>query len=160
MSASLFIERHESGIAFYINGNLQFDTADEAIYHEYLVAPAVALATQRFPDVPLRVLVCGGGDGLAVRDILRFPQVRDVTVADYDPEVLALGRTEFTAYNQGSLLTDHAVSLGAQRVTVYTQDAFEFIQQLPDACYHVAIGDFTCPTRPEDMTVFSVEWFA
>jgi spermidine synthase len=159
MSASLFIERHEAGIAFYINGNLQFDTADEALYHEYLVVPAIALAIQRFPNTSLRVLVCGGGDGLAVRDILRFAQVGDVTVVDYDPEVLALARTEFAAYNCGSLLADASTPLGAQQVAVYIQDAFEFVQQLPEACYHVVIGDFTCPTRPEDMAVFSLEWF-
>ncbi len=159
MSASLFVERHDAGIAFYINGNLQFDTADEALYHEYLVVPAIALAIQRFPNTALRVLVCGGGDGLAVRDILRFAQVRDVTVVDYDPEVLALARTEFAAYNGGCLLADASTPLGTQQVAVYTQDAFEFVQQLPEACYHVVIGDFTCPTRPEDTAVFSLEWF-
>ncbi len=159
MSASLFVERHGAGIAFYINGNLQFDTADEAIYHEYLVVPAITLAIQRFPNIPLRVLVCGGGDGLAVRDILRFQEVRDVTVVDYDPEVLELGRTEFAIYNQGSLRIDPEQPLGMQRVAVYTQDAFEFVQQLPEVCYHVVVGDFTCPTRPEEMTVLSLEWF-
>jgi spermidine synthase len=159
MSASLFVERHGTGIAFYINGNLQFDTADEAIYHEYLTIPAVALAVQRFGQVPLRVLICGGGDGLAARDVLKFPQVRDVTLVDYDPEVIALAQTEFLPYNLGSLQPDPDAPLGAARVTVYTQDAFEFVQTLPDACYHVVIADFTCPTRPEEMTVFSLEWF-
>jgi spermidine synthase len=159
MSASLFVERHATGIAFYINGNLQFDTADEAIYHEYLTIPAVALALQRFGQVPLRVLICGGGDGLAARDVLKFPQVRDVTLVDYDPEVVALAQTEFLSYNQSSLQPDPEDPLGAARVTVYTQDAFEFVQNLPDACYHVVIADFTCPTRPEEMTVFSLEWF-
>ncbi|HEY9656155.1 MAG TPA: spermine synthase, partial [Crinalium sp.] len=80
MPTSLFIEQHPDGLAFYINGDLQFDTADEAIYHEYLVLPAIALAVKRFPQTPLRVLICGGGDGLAARDILRFPQVSDVTL--------------------------------------------------------------------------------
>jgi spermidine synthase len=159
MSASLFVEHHGTGIAFYINGNLQFDTADEAIYHEYLAVPAVALAVQRFGQVPLRVLICGGGDGLAAREVLKFPQVRDVTLVDYDPEVIALAQTEFLPYNLGSLQSDPNAPLGAARVTVYTQDAFEFIQNLPDACYHVVIADFTCPTRPEEMTVFSLEWF-
>lgn len=162
MSASLFVERRNKGIkgiAFYINGNLQFDTADEAIYHEYLAVPAVALVVQRFGQMPLRVLICGGGDGLAARDVLRFPQVRDVTLVDYDPEVLALAQTEFAPYNQGSLQSDADAPLGTARVTIYTQDAFEFVQNLPDACYHVVIGDFTCPTRPEEMTVFSLEWF-
>lgn len=159
MSASLFTERRATGIAFYINGNLQFDTTDEAIYHEYLAVPAVAMAVQRFGQIPLRVLICGGGDGLAARDVLRFPQVRDVTLVDYDPDVLALAQTEFAPYNLGSLQPNADAPLGAGRVTVYTQDAFEFVQHLPDACYHVVIADFTCPTRPEEMTVFSLEWF-
>jgi spermidine synthase len=159
MSASLFVERHGTGIAFYINGNLQFDTADEAIYHEYLAIPAVALAVQRFEQTPLRVLICGGGDGLAAREILKFPQVRDITLVDYDPEVVALAQTEFLPYNLGSLQPEPDAPLGAARVTVYTQDAFEFVQNLPDGCYHVVIADFTCPTRPEEMTVFSLEWF-
>lgn len=71
MQNSLFIEHHANGIAFYINGDLQFDTADEALYHEYLVIPTVALAAERFPKTGLRVLICGGGDGLAARDVLR-----------------------------------------------------------------------------------------
>lgn len=97
---SLFIEYHPKGLAFYINGDLQFDTADEAIYHEYLVIPAIALAVQRFPQTPLRVLICGGGDGLAARDVLRFAEVSEVTLVDYDAEVLALDRTVFQPYNQ------------------------------------------------------------
>ncbi len=159
MTNSLFVEHHSQGLTFYINGNLQFDTSDEALYHEYLVIPALALAAQRFLHEPLRVLICGGGDGLAVREVLRFPQVRDVTLVDYDPEVLSLARSEFLPYNQGSLQPDVGACLGAERVTVYIQDAFEFVQQLPDGCYHVVIGDFTCPTRPEDLSVFSLEWF-
>jgi spermidine synthase len=159
MSASLFVERNSTGIAFYIDGNLQFNTADEAIYHEYLTIPAVALAVQRFGQIPLRVLICGGGDGLAARDVLKFPQVRDVTLVDYEPEVIALAQTEFLPYNQGSLQPDPEKPLGAARVTVYIEDAFKFVQNLPDDCYHVVIADFTCPTRPEEMTVFSLEWF-
>jgi spermidine synthase len=104
-------------------------------------------------------LICGGGDGLAVREVLRFAQVRDVTLVDYDPEVLALARSEFVPYNQGSLQPNAGACLGAERVTVYIQDAFEFVHRLPDGCYHVVIGDFTCPTRPEDLSVFSLEWF-
>ncbi|MBL1174467.1 hypothetical protein [Pantanalinema sp. GBBB05] len=155
---TLFIEQHSQGLAFYINGNLQFDTTDEAIYHEHLVVPAISLAEQRFPNLPLRVLICGGGDGLAARDVLRFNQVREITLVDYDPDVLELGRTVFQPYNQGSLTTADQSPLGSDRVTVYTQEAFEFVSNLPDACYHVVICDFTCPTRPEETQVYSLEW--
>jgi spermidine synthase len=159
MSTSLFVERHSNGFAFYLNGDLQFDTADEAIYHEYLAVPTIALAAQRFPDTPLRVLICGGGDGLIARDVLRFSQVSEVVLVDYDPAVLDLGRTTFVPYNQGSLLEEHQAELGASRVTVYTQEAFEFVSSLPDACFHAVICDFTFPTRSEDATIYSREWF-
>ncbi|UBF25201.1 hypothetical protein K9N68_26825 [Kovacikia minuta CCNUW1] len=159
MPASLFIEHHANGLAFYINGDLQFDTADEAIYHEYLVVPAIALAVQRFPNTQLRVLICGGGDGLAARDGLRFPEVDEITLVDYDPAVLELGRTVFRPYNQGSLVEERKTALGASRVTVHTQDAFEFVSHLPDACYHVVICDFTFPTCAADTRVYSREWF-
>jgi spermidine synthase len=84
MHNSLFIENHNHGIAFYINGDLQFDTVDEAIYHEYLVIPAISLAVKRFPDTNLRVLICGGGDGLAARDIQRFKEVKAIDLVDYN----------------------------------------------------------------------------
>lgn len=159
MSTSLFIERHAAGLAFYINGDLQFDTADEAIYHEHLVIPAIAIARQRFPQTPLRVLICGGGDGLAARDALRFSEVAEVTLVDYSSDVLELGRTEFAAYNHNSLIESSDTELGASRVTVHTREAFEFVSNLPDACYHVVICDFTFPTCTEDTQIYSLEWF-
>jgi spermidine synthase len=159
MPASLFIEHHANGLAFYINGDLQFDTADEAIYHEYLVVPAIALAIQRFPNTQLRVLICGGGDGLAARDALSFSEVGEVTLVDYDSSVLELGRTVFKPFNRGSLAEEQKPALGASRVAVHTQDAFEFASHLPNSCYHVVIADFTFPTCAEDTRIYSREWF-
>ncbi|TAF07730.1 MAG: spermine synthase [Nostocales cyanobacterium] len=151
MSTSLFIENYDHGIAFYINGDLQFDSADEAIYHEHLVIPAIALAIQRFPDTDLRVLICGGGDGLAARDVLRFEQVKKIDLVDYNPDVIELANTVFKPYNLGSL--EH------EKVTVYTQEAFGFVSELTDDCYHVVICDFTCPKSAEEARIYSQEWF-
>jgi spermidine synthase len=151
MPISLFIEHHANGLAFYINGDLQFDTADEALYHEYLVIPAITLAVGRFPQTNLRVLICGGGDGLAARDVLRFPQVDRIDLVDYNPDVLELAQTVFKPFNNGSLESD--------RLTVYTQDAFEFVSTIPDNSYHIVICDFTYPTRPEETSIYSREWF-
>ena len=151
MPNSLFIEQHDDGIAFYINGDLQFDTADEAIYHEYLVIPSIALTSERFPQTPLRVLICGGGDGLAVRDVLRFNQIQEIDLVDYNSEVLELAKTVFKPYNLGSLEAD--------KVTVYNQEAFEFVSQLPNHYYHAIICDFTYPHSSEDTRIYSREWF-
>ncbi|MFM2060749.1 MAG: hypothetical protein RLZZ507_419 [Cyanobacteriota bacterium] len=151
MSTSLFIENYDHGIAFYINGDLQFDSADEAIYHEHLVIPTIALAIQRFPDTDLRVLICGGGDGLAARDVLRFEQVKKIDLVDYNPDVIELANTVFKPYNLGSLEDD--------KVNVYTQEAFGFARELADDCYHVVICDFTCPNSAEEAKIYSQQWF-
>ncbi|HLK61595.1 MAG TPA: hypothetical protein VKU00_33920, partial [Chthonomonadaceae bacterium] len=60
-------ERADGGFALYIDGDFQFDTADEALYHESMALPALCLARPQAPDA-LRVLICGGGDGLALRE--------------------------------------------------------------------------------------------
>lgn len=151
MPTSLFIERHDSGLAFYINGDLQFDTADEALYHEYLAVPAIALAVGRFPQGGLRVLICGGGDGLAARDVLRFPQVSHIDLVDCNPEVLELANTVFKPHNAGSL--------ASARVRAHVREAFEFVSAIPDCSYHAVICDFTYPTRPEETGIYSREWF-
>ncbi len=155
MTASLFIEHQANGIAFYINGELQFHSADEAIYHEYLVIPAIALAVKRFPQVPLRVLICGGGDGLAARDALRFVEVSQIDLVDYDAEVLNLGRTKFAPFNQNSLTSP--------RVRVQVGEAFNWLSeqafQSDRAPYHVIIGDFTYPKTNQETQIYSLEWF-
>lgn len=151
MPTSLFVEHHNTGLTFYINGDLQFDTADEALYHEFLVIPTIALTAQRFSDAHLRVLICGGGDGLVARDVLRFPQVCHIDLVDYNPEVLELAKTIFNPYNFGSLENS--------RVRVYAEEAFAFVSSIADNSYHAIICDFTYPTCAEDTTIYSLEWF-
>ena len=84
---------------FFINGNLQFSSVDEAIYHEHLVHPVMSLVPDR-----RRVLVLGGGDGLALRELLKYPQVETVTLVDIDPAVIRVAATHpvFT------MLSEHA----------------------------------------------------
>ena len=71
---------------FYINGNLQFSSMDEHRYHEMLVHPVMGLV----PDHQ-RVLILGGGDGMALREVLKYPGVMEVTLVDLDPEMTRLG---------------------------------------------------------------------
>lgn len=151
MPTSLFIEHRTNGLAFYINGDLQFDSSDETVYHEYLVVPAIALAVQRFPQTNLRVLICGGGDGLAARDVLRFAQVSALDLVDCSSEVVEMAKTVFLPYNRGSLESD--------RVTVRIQEAFEFVAAVADNSYHAVICDFTYPNTAEETAIYSREWF-
>lgn len=72
----------------WLNGNKQFSSADEKIYHELLVHPAMNLAARHE-----RVLILGGGDGLALREVLKYPGVKEATLVDLDPGMIELART-------------------------------------------------------------------
>ncbi len=87
-------------ICCYINGSLQFNSADEHIYHENLVHPAFTLAAN-----PRRILILGGGDGMAAREILKYESVKEIVLCDLDPEMTDLARTDpiLTRLNHNSL---------------------------------------------------------
>jgi spermidine synthase len=70
---------------------------------------------------------------------------------DYNSEVLELAKTLFKPFNGNSLESDI--------LTVYRQEALEFVSKVPDNCYHVVVCDFTYPTCPEDTSIYSKEWF-
>lgn len=84
----------------YINGHIQFSSDDEYIYHEMLVHPVMALAGKA-----KRVLVLGGGDGLAVREILKYNSVKEVVLVDLDPMMTTIARKNplMTKLNDNSL---------------------------------------------------------
>ena len=84
----LVMTRWRNDYWLYINGNQQFSSYDEERYHEPLVHPALALAGNR-----AEVLILGGGDGLAVREVLKYSQVKAVTLVDLDPEMTTLAAT-------------------------------------------------------------------
>src|SRR4051812_5500203 len=95
----LVITRWQDDLRLYINGNLQFSSRDEYRYHEALVHPVMeALPWAR------RVLVLGGGDGLALREILRYPNIQHVTLVDLDPAMTNAftQRAELAKLNHGS----------------------------------------------------------
>ena len=129
------VTRNRAGFQLFLNGHLQFSSVDEYRYHEALVHPAFAAAPA---GRPLRVAVLGGGDGLAVREILRHPEVESVTLVDLDPAVTSLARTHplFTALNGGSL--------SSPKVRVVNEDAMVWIAEGADL-FDVAIVDFPDP---------------
>lgn len=145
--------------SLFLNNNLQFNSFDEYRYHEALVhvpmqmwadgkkiAPATLLtqassmaARGKTPSAPmLRVLIMGGGDGLAVREFLRYKNLQSVDLVDIDPAMTRLARDHvwLKALN-GAALSD-------ARVTVHHEDAFLFIQK-PGRLYDLIILDFPDP---------------
>jgi len=96
---------------FYINGNLQFSSHDEERYHELLVHPVMSLV----PDHK-RILILGGGDGMALREILKYPGVEDVLLIDLDPEITKL------CANNSILSNLNKGAFNDARVTAITSD--------------------------------------
>jgi spermidine synthase len=129
----IVITRNTAGFQLYLNGNLQFSSADEYRYHEALVHPAMQAAGDA-----RRVLVLGGGDGLAVREILRHPSVEHVTLVDLDPDMTALA----DRFPPLAELNEHA--LDDRRVTVINEDAMIWLESTGEP-FDAAIVDFPDP---------------
>lgn len=145
--------RDDGSLALYIDGDLQFDSRDEAIYHEALALPALALAARRHAG-PLQALVCGGGDGLAVRELLKEPRLARIDLVDYDPSILELARGELAGLNRASL--------DDPRVTVHVADAWAHVVQAARERrrYHLILVDLTVPQDAQGARFHSVEWYA
>ncbi len=126
-------DRHETRL--YLNGNLQFSTFDEYRYHEGLVVPA--LMAHRAPK---RVLVLGGGDGLAVRLLLQDPRIESITLVELDKGMISL----FRDHQELARLNDGALS--SPRVTVVENDAFRWLEQEKGE-FDLAFVDFPDPSN-------------
>ncbi len=130
----IVVTQNRAGFQLFLNGNLQFSSADEYRYHEALVHPAMAAA-----DAPPRkVLVLGGGDGLALREILAHPSVEQVTLVDLDPAMTKLS-TRIPA-----LAVLNRFSFSDHRVTVINDDASVWIDEHP-GLWDTIIVDFPDP---------------
>jgi len=131
----IVVTQGRMGLRLFLNGNLQFAQSDEYRYHEALVHPVMAAH-----GAPRKVAVLGGGDGLAVRELLRYPSVESVTLVDLDPNMTRLFSTDppLVALNGGSL--------NSPKVHVVNTDAFQWLQQGEDM-FDVIIVDFPDPTN-------------
>ena len=131
----------------FINGSTQFSTYDEERYHEPLVHPLMGLIKERKD-----ILLLGGGDGLAAREILKYPDVENLTLVDLDPAMTRLARqdTIFLSINQGSL--------NDPRVRVVNQDAYQFIKNSGDL-YDAVIIDLPDPKSVSLSLLYSLGFY-
>lgn len=170
----------------YINGQLQFSSIDEHIYHEVLVHPAMLMAKKKE-----RVLILGGGDGLALREVLKYDEVKQVTLVDIDEVMINMARENESLarlnqnafadarvlkkvfavektddgrevfWNDFSLFPIQPPSKGegfVDKVLVYTIDAKLFLEQI-DKGYDVVILDFPDPQNIELAKLYSLSFY-
>jgi spermidine synthase len=133
----IVVTKGKTGYSLFLNGNLQFNSFDEYRYHEALVHPAFAARGAG----PKRVLVLGGGDGLAIREILKYPSIENVTLVDLDPEMTGLSK------NLPALAELNKNALEDRRVSIVNADAFVWLDGAQAEPFDIAIVDFPDPNN-------------
>ncbi|MFF7751859.1 polyamine aminopropyltransferase [Streptomyces sp. NPDC007971] len=137
---------HGRPLDLFLDGRLRVGGRDERTYHEALVHPAMA-------GPHARVLILGGGDGLAAREVLRHGGVRRVDVVELDPGLIGLAR-----HDPGlSALNGHAYD--DPRVRVTTADALTWLRGAPKSAYDVVIADLPDPGITASTKLYSQEFY-
>jgi spermidine synthase len=144
----LVVTRWQDDLRLYINGNLQFSSRDEHRYHEALVHPAL----QSLPWAK-SILILGGGDGLALREILRYPNIEKVTLVDLDPQV-----TQLFSSSEPLVKLNHG-SFKDPRVRLINADAARWVEQSTEF-FDAAFVDFPDPSTFALGKLYSVPFYA
>lgn len=144
----IIMTKQKEDVRLYLDGALQLSSIDEHRYHEVLVHPAMAHA-ERHEEV----LVLGGGDGLAVKELLKYPEINNITLVDLDPAVVELANTN------PHLLQLNNHSLQNDRVNVVNEDAFEFLEKSED-WYDVIIVDLPDPNNESLNKLYTKEFYS
>ncbi len=114
----IVMTKHKDDTRLFINGNCQFSSKDEYRYHEALVhIPMMQVDSKKNIDV----LVLGGGDGMAVRELLKYNNIKSIELVDLDKEMVKIcsENKNITELNNNSLKS--------KKLTIYDADAYEFI---------------------------------
>ncbi|MCV7380196.1 spermidine synthase [Mycobacterium alsense] len=141
----IVVTRRGNDMRLYLDGGLQFSTRDEYRYTESLVYPALGNGARS-------VLVLGGGDGLAARELLRQPGVDKIVQVELDPAVIELARTTMRDANGGSL--------DNPRVNVVIGDAMRWLREAGSAPFDAVIVDLPDPDTPVLGRLYSTEFYA
>ncbi|MGE3466959.1 MAG: polyamine aminopropyltransferase [Pyrinomonadaceae bacterium] len=133
----IVVTKGKVGYSLFLNGNLQFNSFDEYRYHEALVHPGFAA----FEGDAKRVLVLGGGDGLALREVLKYRSVEHAHLVDLDPEMTKV------ADNLPALSELNNNSLHDPRVQITNADAFVWLDDVDTEPFDIVIIDFPDPNN-------------
>jgi spermidine synthase len=131
----LFFRSKVHGVCVALDGDLQSCAADEGIYHEALVQPAMLA----HPN-PRRVLIMGGGEGATLREVLRHPGVERVVMVDLDEEFVGLCRQIIPDWAAGAW-EDERLELRHQDINDYLRESSER--------FDVVVGDLIDSSEPD-----------
>lgn len=142
------VDLEEFGKALVLDGYVQSTEADEFLYHESLVQPAMTT----HPN-PTKVLVIGGGEGATIREVLKHSTVVEAVMVDIDGELVELAKKYLEVMHRGSF--------SDPRVKVLIMDGLKYVEEAPQNHYDVVISDLTDPYGPEiSKMLYSTEFYA
>ena len=144
----IVVTQGRAGHRLFLNGNLQFAERDEYRYHEALVHPVMSAHA-----APKKVAVLGGGDGMAVREVLKHPGVESVTLVELDPNMTRL----FAQHDTLKLLNSNA--LNSPKVKVVNTDAFKFLETTDDV-FDIIVVDFPDPSNFSIGKLYTTSFYA
>ena len=133
---AVLADSYSFGRCLILNDEIQSAQIDEFIYHECLVQPAMVTH-----PAPRDILILGGGEGATVREILRHPCVRRVTMVDIDGEVVEFCRKYLAGWHQGAL--------GHPKTRLVIEDAWRFLKHTTEK-FDIIISDLPTPRAPGD----------
>jgi spermidine synthase len=145
----IVLTSQSNDLRLFLNSNLQFSSIDEYRYHEALVHPAMSAIS-----APKQALIIGGGDGLALREVLKYPAVEKVSLVDLDPAMTQL-------FSENPILTDlNQNSLSSPKVSVINQDAFLWLREMrKKPAFDVIIIDVPDPSNYSVGKLYSLTFF-
>ena len=143
----IVITKNKADVRLFIDGNVQFSTIDEYRYHEPLIHIPMNLVNKKE-----NVLILGGGDGLAARELLKYPEVKKITVVDLDKEM-----TDLAVKNRiMAELSEH--SFENPKVKILNEDAFKFLENSKEY-FDVIIIDLPDPNNQSLARLYSKEFY-
>ena len=143
----LIMTKNKEDIRLFIDGNVQFSSVDEHRYHELLIHVPMSLAKHKE-----NILVLGGGDGLAARELLKYKEVKNITVVDLDEAMTNLAKNNriVRELNEGSFLND--------KVHIVNSDAFKYVENA-NQFFDVVIIDLPDPNNSSLARLYSREFY-
>ncbi len=144
----LTVTHDDNDTRLFINGNLQYSSIDEYRYHEALIHVPIA----RMGAVPRDVLVLGGGDGLAARELLKYERVRRIDLVDLDPAMTRLHRTH------PALVELNGRSLSDPKVAIHNLDAMQYLQK-DRGMYDLVVIDLPDPNAEALVKLYTREFY-
>ncbi|WP_373601024.1 polyamine aminopropyltransferase [Paraclostridium bifermentans] len=131
----IVMTKHKDDLRLYLNGNIQFSSKDEYRYHEALVHIPMSVSKSHE-----NILILGGGDGLAVRELLKYNDVKKITLVDIDDEMVNICKTNELVKEINNN------SLSNRKVELVYEDAFKFLENTKEV-YNVIIVDLPDPNN-------------